>query len=146
MAEEKSKILSCEVVRDAVQESDKQTLGKLILKENNLIIFTCETLELPDLKNQRQISCIPKGAYKCVFAYNTSAIPYHHIAITGVPNRDGVCIHSGNYYTQIRGCVIVGSARADINADGIKDVTNSMKTFMKFMALVGQREFPLTIK
>ena len=46
------------------------------------------------------------------------------------PGRSGVCIHKGNYFTQILGCIIVGDSHTDINKDGYKDVTNSGKTLM----------------
>ncbi len=44
-----------------------QMLGKLIVRENNAVIFECDTIELPYLNNKPQVSCIPKGAYQVVY-------------------------------------------------------------------------------
>ena len=44
-----------------------QTLGKLIVRRNNAVIFDCDTIELPWLNNQPQISCIPIGTYNVVY-------------------------------------------------------------------------------
>lgn len=134
-----------EVTRD-IAINDKQTLGKAeVLSEANVIYFKCETLELGWHNNKRQISCIPKGEYKCVKVGNTHNIPYPHISITNVLNRDGVCIHSANYYTQLLGCIAVGDSRIDLNKDGLMDIANSKKTFDKLMEQL-PNEFNLTIK
>jgi hypothetical protein len=71
-----------------------------------------------------------------------------------VPNRSFVLIHWGNYagsinpktlQSDIRGCVLVGSAMADINKDGILDIVNSKPTFAGLM-LMFPDGFELTIK
>jgi hypothetical protein len=113
--------------------SDKQTLGTLVIYDKGEIIYTCYTLELPDLDNASQISCIPKGDYKVV--PRTSAKFKDHFHITNVPNREYILIHGGNYYTQIRGCVLVGKTLTDINNDGYKDVTSSKNTLNKILEL-----------
>lgn len=133
-----------QVTRDS-EKSDIQTLGKAVLIDNVSEIFHCETLELPDKNNQKQISCIPKGEYNCVKVGATANIPYEHISVQNVPNRDGVCIHSANFYTQLRGCLAVGKNRIDINNDGVKDITDSMNTFKQLMMLT-PNTFKLIIK
>lgn len=100
---------------------EKQTLGYLF---NGLKQIAC-TLELPYLDNQSQISCIPKGVYEVV--KRTSAKYGEHFHILNVPNREYILIHNGNYYTQIKGCVLVGYTHSDIDKDGLKDVTSSVK-------------------
>jgi len=126
--------------------TDKQTLGDLqVLNEKAEVVFSCLTLELPDKNNQRKVSCIPKATYKCVKVAGSGNIPYEHISITGVPKRDGICVHKGNYYTQILGCVLVGDSYADINHDGVTDILNSGKTFDKLMAIL-PNEFTLIIE
>jgi hypothetical protein len=113
--------------------SDKQTLGSLVVYDEGSIIFSCYTLELPDLKNAPQISCIPRGNYNVV--PRNSPKFKDHLHITNVQNREYILIHGGNYYTQIRGCVLVGQTLTDINADGYKDVTSSKNTLKKILQL-----------
>ena len=45
-------------------------------------------------------------------------------------------MHNANYVTQLEGCVAVGEAIKDINADGTLDVTNSVKTLKKLVSLL----------
>ena len=123
---------------------DKQTLGGLILSDpTGKTVFTCKTLELPWLANARRKSCIPKGTYNVVPRHSDKYGP--HLHITNVPKRDAVLIHSGNYFTQILGCILVGSAHSDINKDGYKDVVSSRKTLDKLVKLAPEG-FTLTIQ
>jgi len=132
------------IIRDLSDE--KQTLGKLkLIGDKQDVFFECDTLELADKGNHPQISCIPKGIYNVVKVGPTHAIPYDHFAIQNVPNRSGVCIHIGNYNSDIRGCVLVGKGYGDLNKDGELDILNSKKTFAKLMGLVGD-SIKLTIK
>lgn len=114
----------------------KQTLGKMVVFEELKSVFECFTLELPWLNNAQRISCFPPGEYDCIKVPATAAIPYEHILILNVPNREGCCIHKANYYLQLRGCVAVGDGYVDLNKDGEMDVKNSGKTFDAFMAIV----------
>lgn len=109
----------------------QQILGQLFYKN-----FACYTLELPDLGNKRDFSCIPGGEYRWVKRQPYGNFPYVHIDLIGVPGRSGVKIHAGNYYTQILGCILVGNTLKDINKDGIKDVCNSKLTLAKLMRLL----------
>lgn len=122
----------------------KQTLGNLVvLDENNCEKFHCHTLELPWKENKFQVSCIPVGTYKVVRRH--SAKFGHHFHITDVEGRTFILIHSGNYYTDILGCVLVGMGLTDINGDGLKDVTqskNAMSELLKMMSM----EFELKIE
>jgi hypothetical protein len=97
---------------------NKQTLGKMYCKG-----FELWTLELDWDNNQKQTSCIPQGVYQ-VIKRNSSKYG-DHFHITGVPNRDLILIHNGNYHTQILGCVLVGVGLSDINQDGYLDVSMS---------------------
>lgn len=110
--------------------TDKQTLGELVLYPSENVaykaVFSCKTLELPWKNNQRNISCIPTGIYDVVPRSNAKFGQHYHIL--NIPNRSFVLIHTGNFYTQIEGCILVGSAHLDINHDGIKDVVSSRNT------------------
>lgn len=95
--------------------------------------FRCATLELPDLDNKAQVSCIPAGTYKCKKIVSPSK--GNCISITNVPMRSNILIHVGNFTSDVLGCIIVGDSIRDINNDGIPDVTNSRHTFDKLMSI-----------
>lgn len=105
--------------------------------------FRCLTLELPDLDNAQNISCIPEGRYKCSKIVSPSL--GNCIDISNVVGRTFVRIHSGNYTSQIQGCLLVGDSIKDINNDGILDVANSKSTLKELMSLLPD-EFELVIK
>ena len=116
--------------------SAKEVLGDMVVINNSLPVFRCKTLELPDLQNQHRISCIPAGKYNVVKMESPKYGTCFHIL--NVPGRDGILIHSGNYYTDILGCVLVGDSYGDINHDGIKDVLNSRVTLAKIAKILPQ--------
>ena len=120
-----------------------QTLGTLTIYEGNLQLFECKTLELEEENNQVRDDCIPKGTYT-VIKRNSKKFG-NHFHILDVPDRSYILIHSGNFYTQILGCVIVGSEHKDINHDGLKDVVNSKVTMIKLLNLLPDK-FQLTIE
>lgn len=137
------KYMRCIIER--IQDNGKQTKGRLLLyNQAGYLLFTCDTLELSWKDNKQQISCIPTGTYKVVTTYSNK-YKKEMYEILAVPKRAGVRIHSGNYYTDIQGCVLVGKGFADINEDGIEDILSSKKTLEKFSELAG-REFILEIK
>ena len=114
------------------------TLGVL-----NAGSFRCFTLELPDKENQKNVSCIPQGVYPCrkYVSKKFGAC----IAIDNVPGRDYIRMHKGNFTRQILGCILPGASIADIDADGIPDVTSSAVTLDKLMSVLPD-EFELEIK
>ena len=109
----------------------------------NFYGFRCFTLELPDLNNKQNVSCIPDGRYQCkkIVSHNLGSC----IEIQNVLNRTYVRIHSGNYTKQILGCILVGESLKDINNDGIIDVTNSKATLKELMSMLPD-EFELIIE
>lgn len=81
------------------------TLGKLLTPDN--LVFCC-TLEEPWKDNQRKISCVPEGLYKCV-KHNTAK--YQDVwRLENVKGRDGILIHAGNTTEDIEGCILVGKS------------------------------------
>lgn len=114
--------------------TEKQTLGKLSLfNESNELLYSCHTLELPWLNNEIRKSCIPIGDYKVVPRYSKKF--GNHFHVLGTEPRTWILFHSGNYYTQIEGCILVGEGLADINGDGLLDVTNSKVAMSKLLEL-----------
>ena len=90
------------------------------------VVFTCSTLELPWLCNARNVSCIPDGEYRVI----PHVSPHHGECfwLQDVPGRTEILIHKGNYYHDIRGCILVGSGYSDIDMDGQRDVLSSAAT------------------
>ena len=108
-------------------KTDHQCLGILtIFDDNNFPKWGCRTVELPDLDNQKYISCIPEGEYWCI-ARNSPKYG-DHFHILDVPNRGYILIHNANYVEEVRGCVAVGLHHTDINGDGYRDVNRSKQT------------------
>ena len=56
-----------------------------------------------------------------------------------VPDRNYILIHAGNYYSDIRGCILVGMDHLDINKDGFKDVTYSKDTLKKLYKILPEK-------
>ena len=102
------------------------TLG--VLRCDGLRLFT---LELPWQGNKKDVSCIPEGVYTALV--RESRVNGTVIELKGVDGRTHIQIHAGNYTTQIRGCILVGNSIADINGDGIPDVTNSKKSLLQLL-------------
>jgi hypothetical protein len=93
--------------------------------------FRCFTLELPDLDNQTNISCIPAGRYH----YNKIISPSlgECIDICDVIGRTYIRIHAGNYLSEILGCVLVGAGLDGVEVNGRVMITNSGNTLEKLM-------------
>jgi len=107
------------------------TIGRLSIND-----FQCFTLELRDLNNEQDISCIPRGKYD--YYYRNSNHNGDVLELRAVPDRRYIQIHAGNYTSQIRGCILVGDGIKWINKDSIPDVTNSKSTLKKLLKHAGQ--------
>lgn len=126
------------------QNEDKQTLGELFLLSNSgSVLQKFHSLELPWKNNQRNISCIPEGSYIAKVHYSPKFGKC--LWLQDVPGRSEILIHKGNYYTDIRGCILIGTGLTDINADGYKDVTNSANAMRKLMSDINQNEITVKI-
>lgn len=112
---------------------EKQTIGKLFLLNNSGgAIAEWHSLELPWLDNQRRVSCIPIGTYKA--RKHKSPRFESSLWLQDVPNRSEILIHRGNFYTDILGCILIGKDLADINNDGVIDVTQSVTAINELMS------------
>ncbi len=128
------------VLLDRYSDDGKETIGKLyVVDDKGYILHECETLELSWKDNQSNISCIPVGQY--VVVKRRSAKYDEHFHITNVPNREYILIHPANYVSQLRGCVAVGSDLADINGDGLIDVTSSKKALLELLKILPNEFF-----
>ena len=120
-----------------------QTLGRLVLFEGAKIITQLYTLELPDLGNQQNISCIPEGEYEVHRIYSPKFGKCFHIQ--DVPGRSEILIHKGNYNKDTHGCILVGMGHADINEDGTMDVIESTHAMEKLQSVITEDIFTLII-
>lgn len=120
-----------------------QSLGSLsVMGDVEVNVF--KTLELGWKQNINSISCIPAGRYLCQWSYSPHLNKFTY-EITNVPGRSGIRIHSANYFYQLLGCVALGDAHKDINADNELDVIHSGNSITKFNAMMNGENFMLTI-
>ncbi len=104
------------------------TLGIVVAGGKRL----ADTLELPWLDNADNISCIPKGVYKYKVGRQNKAPHADCIWILNVPQRDAIQMHSGNYLSQIEGCILPG----EIRTDGVTMVLNSKPALKKILTTI----------
>ena len=89
---------------------EKGTCGRLEDKEGKIL---CLTLEEPWKDNQKGISCIPEGKYRCT-RYISPKLQRKGkkdpevILLHDVPNRSYVQIHIGNTLDDVEGCIMPG--------------------------------------
>jgi len=120
-----------------LKDDGKQTLSECSLHSNIETLFRFTILELSFRNNERNISCIPAGKYQG--EVRQSKKYGKHIHILNVPNRSLILLHSGNFNTQTRGCLLVGKTFKDINNDGLLDVVNSKDTMTRLMSFVDNK-------
>lgn len=102
----------------------EQTEGRLMLYRDGEMVFTCVTLELPNLDNQKNVSCVLEGSFKVVREYSPK-FKKMLFELKDVPNRSEIKIHRANYVRQLQGCIAPGLIYMDIDKDGLKDVSYS---------------------
>lgn len=110
---------------------DKATLGIAEVWAGPVCVFRCHTVELPWRDNLRGVSSIPEGTYQMRFTMS----PRFKVKlweVLNVPGRAGVRIHAANYARQLEGCIALGMGRADIDKDGVPDVTQSREAMRRF--------------
>lgn len=130
------------LIIERMEYGNRQTLGNMVVYQGDQPIYTCKTLELADRGNRNDISCIPEGKYRVV--KHTSPSFGKSFWIKNVPGRSEILIHVGNFYWDIRGCILVGQSHKDISGDGLKDITESKRTIEDLWELLPS-EFTLNI-
>jgi hypothetical protein len=128
------------VTLNRVSDDGVQTLGNLIVDN-----FRCKTLEKPWKNNQSNISCIPKGIYICKYTFSPKFLKYTY-EVQGTKPRSGIRIHSGNYFFDIQGCILLGDSYAYLNSDKELDILNSRKTIKTFEDYMAKQSFNLIIQ
>lgn len=112
--------------------------------------FMAYSGELSDRNNQSNVSCIPKGTYRCSWTYS-EAFKREMYAVEGVPGRAGIRIHSANfmgdkekgYRKQLNGCIALGLKLGSL--EGQKALLLSIPAVRQFEALMGKQPFMLEI-
>jgi hypothetical protein len=107
------------------------------------------------LDNQKGISAIPVGTYRCKRVMSPRHGPTFEV--TQVPNRNAIMFHAGNTEESTEGCLLLGEGfgslrTGDEDAKGrpVIDkwaVKDSAKAYRRFRdATIGLQEFQLTIE
>ena len=123
------------IKRDKDKATETQTPGILTVYVDQIKpVFDCATLELEVDKNAKRDDAIPPGIYTVVKRWSSKYKDHFHIL--DVPNRDYILVHNANYSRQLLGCVAVGEKHRDIDGDGLTDVTNSVRTLKKLVAMM----------
>ena len=127
------------LIRDTFTK--ESTIGELFLNGERI----CDTLELPWVDNQRNISCIPEGVYpvRLRLPRESASRDYLHLLIQDVPNRDLVLVHIGNKSSDSRGCVLVGLGSQQ---DFVSNSTLAMDLLIKEVIHLGGENINLIIK
>lgn len=69
-----------------------------------LKLVVCNTIELPWVQNQRNVSCIPEGRYELRKRFIKKF--GLHLLVVDVPDRSWILIHPANdAKTQLKGCI-----------------------------------------
>lgn len=123
-----------------------ETLGTLVVFNDDEKVYECKTLELPEKGNAKNISCIPEGTYDVTKIYSPKR--GYCFLVNNVKDRDAILIHSGNYATgskvDTQGCILVGKYAGDLNGDGEIDVCESKLALSELLNMLPSR-FNLTI-
>lgn len=108
------------------------------------------TGELPWRFNEKNVSCIPAGDYKCAWTYSPQ-FKRHTYQVLDVPGRNGIRFHAANYFasknseflSQVYGCIglghIVGTSM------GQKMLLRSKQAMDSFEKYLGGEPFTLRI-
>ena len=138
------------------QGTDKATLGELVVSEGPIILFRCFTIELPWKKNASATSCIPIGTYPLRWTVSprftreaNAKGQTGHVStyeVCNVEGRTGIRVHAANYAHQLKGCIAPGLTAADIDGDGVIDVTSSKVTLKRLEDVLAKEPATLLIK
>lgn len=120
----------------------KQTTGVLTVFNDDLIAYSCVTMELPWQLNEKNVSCIPEGKYKV--KRHVSPSKGECFKIQKVTGRTDILIHVGNFNKDTQGCILPGRYFLDLNKDGLKDVAYS-KVAMQKLLFILYEDFDLYI-
>lgn len=120
-----------------LDKQEDRTLGRLLVFSGLDLIGNFATLELPFKNNERQKSSILSAFY---FVEPRESDRFKkHLHVLQVPGRDYILFHAGNWPKDTTGCILVGSAFADIDGDGRLEIAHSKSAMKKLVSLVTER-------
>lgn len=96
-----------------LDETDDGLFGHLTMRG-----FDCITLENSE-------TAIPTGSYKIGVVYSAH-LGYNVLTVQGVPNRSSITIHKGNFPSDSRGCLILGTKRKGGTVIGSEEAFNQL--------------------
>lgn len=121
-----------------LRENKFGTFGVLCTDEKAI----CPTLERTWQGNQKEISCIPAGNYKC--SRHKSSHFGECFIVLEVPGRSDILFHAGNWQTDSKGCIVLGMSFDIVtNQEGLSGGGNGFRRFME--TLKGINDFDLVI-
>ena len=143
-------IIAPDVLIKRYEFGDQGTFGILTVVLSG---FRCHTIELPNLDNAQNISCIPAGTYTCV-PYTSSKFGECYL-LKDVKGRTWILTHTGNiagdtskgWHTHSAGCILVGKIRGLLTIKGKKQkaVLISKPIFRALKEELGRKKFILKI-
>lgn len=87
---------------DRIASFEFGVFGRITLPNKTLY-----TVEREWNNNQKSISCIPNGEYKCRLAYFNRG-KYQTFEVTNVPDRSNILFHIANFSHELNGCIGLG--------------------------------------
>jgi hypothetical protein len=139
-------------------KTDNYTVGELRCVRWKAVVFVCQTIELPNKNNARQISCIPAGKY-IVRKHNSPKFKeclkvFDIDGKSEVKGRSDILIHAGNYInmtiggitkTDTLGCILpCADTHEDACGYGVQGY-NSKAQLKKLLEFVGNDEVEMEI-
>jgi len=129
------------IMLDRIGSTPWGSFGRLQLPNG----WHCLTVEPPWRHNAKNESCIPAGEYTMEMRLSAliTRVTRNEFKrgweVTGVPNRDYIMIHPGNFGVEDSdGCILVGRAYAVINCQ--PGISASFATFKDLMGQLAKRE------
>lgn len=130
-----------------LETSDQGTFGRLYIDDNEAFY----TMELPWRDNKSNLSCIPKGKYKCSWVYSDHFKKSVYCLEKTAP-RWGICIHAATYAgdvtkglrNHLAGCIALGEKVGIM--DGQKCLLISRPAIRRFEQITQGKAFELEIR
>jgi len=120
-----------------LKKEEDRTLGRLLVFSGLDLIANFTTLELPFKNNERGNSSILSAFY--YVEPRTADRFKKHLHVVGVPGRDYILIHAGNWPKDTNGCILVGSGFNDIDGDGKIEIMGSRKALNHLTEIITEK-------
>lgn len=104
--------------------SDKQTTGTFTVLDGDVPVFVRPCIERGYLDNRRNISCVPLGIYDLVYEWS----PKFNMMLwelKGVMDRSECKIHAASFWSDLNGCISIGSTLSHLGKDEHIDLKGS---------------------